>query len=265
MRRLRLSLLALAAAAAACKQPEPPPPPPAAPAAPPAPAQVTAVTGKVLERLDAEPYSYLRLEPASGELWAAVPKTDVAKGAEVTVAQPMPMDGFESKTLKRKFERIVFGTLAGQGAAAPAGAPLAAGPAAPGAAPLPGALPTAVQAQHAAAAAGPADVGDVKVEKAKGGDARSVAEVFAQKAALRGKTVAVRGKVVKFSPGIMGRNWVHLRDGTGGQGANDLTVTTGESASVGEVVTAKGKVATDRNFGSGYTYPVLLEEAKLAR
>jgi hypothetical protein len=105
----------------------------------------------------------------------------------------------------------------------------------------------------------------VKVAKAKGADARTVAEVYGQKGKLKGKTVAVRGKVVKFSPGIMGKNWVHLRDGTGGQGSNDLTVTTGDHVAVGDVVVARGKVTTDRDFGSGYAYPVMLEEAKVAK
>jgi hypothetical protein len=125
--------------------------------------------------------------------------------------------------------------------------------------------PLNMAAQHAAAAAGPVDVGDVKVEKAKGADARTIAEVYAQKAALKEKPVAVRGKVVKFNEGIMGRNWVHLRDGTGKQGTNDLTVTTNDKASVGDVVTAKGTVRTDKDFGAGYAYPVIVEDASVTK
>jgi hypothetical protein len=122
-------------------------------------------------------------------------------------------------------------------------------------------------AQHAAAATGPADVGSVKVDKAAGPDARTVAEVYAQKAQLKEKKVAVRGKVVKFSAGIMGRNWVHLRDGSGAQdkGTNDITVTTGDQAAVGDVVVAKGVVRTDKDFGAGYAYPVIVEDAKLSK
>jgi hypothetical protein len=79
--------------------------------------------------------------------------------------------------------------------------------------------------------------------------------------------VAVRGTVVKFLPQILGKNWVHLRDGSGSATGKDedLTVTTQDTAAVGEVVTATGTVFTDRDFGSGYTYPVILEEAKLSR
>ena len=105
------------------------------------------------------------------------------------------------------------------------------------------------------------------VPKASGKDARTVAEVFAQRAVLRGKAVTVRGKVVKYNPGIMGKNWIHLRDGSGsaGNSTDDLTVTTGDRTKVGDVVVVKGVVHTDRDLGSGYKYSVLIEEATLQK
>jgi aspartyl/asparaginyl-tRNA synthetase len=121
-------------------------------------------------------------------------------------------------------------------------------------------------AQHAAAAAGPADVGDVKVARATGADARTVAEIWAQRAQLKEKTVTIRGKVVKFNENIMGKNWVHLRDGTGTAGKdNDVTVTTADQAAVGDVVTVKGTVRVDKDFGAGYAYPVIVEDARLTK
>jgi hypothetical protein len=263
------AVLLVALAVAGCKKPEPPPPQPEqAAAAPGAPAPSGAITGKVLERLDAPPYSYLRLETAKGETWAAVPKTDVAKGADVTIEGPMPMEAFESKTLGRKWDVVYFGTLAGAGAqaGAPAGMPPPGMPP-PGMPPGGQAMaPGAMAAQHAAAAAGPDDVGDVKVAKAAGADARTVAEVWAQRAQLKEKTVAIRGKVVKLNENIMGKNWVHLRDGSGTAGKdNDITVTTGDKVAVGDVVTAKGTVRVDKDFGAGYAYPVIVEDAKLSK
>jgi hypothetical protein len=119
--------------------------------------------------------------------------------------------------------------------------------------------------QHAAAAQ---EAGDpVKpVAKAKGPTARTVAELWSERTSLKDKSVVVRGQVVKYNPGILGRNWVHLRDGTGTQEGhdNDITVTTADSAQVGQVVTAKGVVHLDRDIGSGYVYPVLIEDAKVA-
>ncbi len=273
---MRLSLVVLLTlAVVACKKSQPPAPAEtqqAGPAAMAPQAPGSALRGKVLERIDAAPYSYLRLGTSSGEVWAAVPQTTVKAGEEVTIAGPMPMDGFESKTLKRKFDKIYFGTLGGGQAAAPAPAQPAApagmmaGPAAPAGAGAPP-NPAEIAARHAGIATSAADVGNVKVTKAEGPDARTVAEVFAQKASLKEKKVAVRGKVVKFSAGIMGLNWVHLRDGTGSadKANNDLTVTTNDAAAVGDVVVAKGVVRTDKDFGAGYTYPVIVQEGKLAK
>jgi hypothetical protein len=265
MRRLSVVLL-VTLAVAGCKKKEAPQPtgaqvgPNAAPSA--------VVKGKIVERLDAEPYSYLKLQTASGEAWAAVPKTDKGPGTEVTIAGAMPMTQFESKTLKRKFELVYFGTLGEPGAApqaAPAGAPGMPGMGGMAGAPE-GAPPANIAAQHAAAAAGPADVGSVKVPKASGADARTVSEVYAQRAALKEKPVTIRGKIVKFNEGIMGRNWLHIRDGSGSSGAdNDLTVTTLDKAAVGDVVVVKGMVRIDKDFGAGYSYPVIVEEAKLSK
>src|SRR4029079_3040546 len=120
-------------------------------------------------------------------------------------------------------------------------------------------------AQRAAAAQGPADVGSVKVPKAEGG--KTVAEAYADRNTLSDKNGSVRGKVVKFLPGIMGRNWLHVRHGSGtaDRKDNDLTVTTDETAAIGDVVVVKGTVKIDQDFGAGYAYPVLIEKAKISK
>lgn len=211
----------------------------------PAPAAATVIKGAVLEVKEVESYTYLRLKTRDGETWAAVGKTPIAKGTEVTIENAMTMRNFESKALQQTFPTIVFGTLAG----APAGAAVAA----------------AVVAGAHGGIARKQEVGDVKVPKASGANARTVAEVNAKGLALKDKPVLVRGKVVKFNGGIMGRNWIHLRDGTGSaaDNSNDLLVTTTQKASAGDVLTVKGVVKTDRDFGSGYVYKVVIEEATL--
>ncbi|MFI5121016.1 MAG: nucleotide-binding protein [Thermoanaerobaculia bacterium] len=227
----------------------------------PQPALAT-VAGVVEEALDASDYTYMRLETSNGEIWAAVTKTSVKKGDRVTVVNAMSMDGFESKTLNRKFGRIVFGNLGSETAALPA--PVSAHGSTSGSTSEPPAL---MAAQHAAVAAGPAEVGDVTVAKAEGKDARTVAQVFAERRSLVDKTVSVRGKVVKANTSIMGRNWIHIRDGSGSREKkdDDLTVTTQDGAAVGDVVVVKGVVHVDRDFGAGYSYPVVLEDAKVTR
>lgn len=221
------------------------------------------ITGTVLETMDAAGYTYMLLKTPKGEIWAAVNKTSVKKGSEVTVVNAIPMDGFESKTLNRKFEHIVFGSL-GAGTSAAAGLP----PPAPGhTSSSDKQAQTAVAEQHAAVGNAPAGAGKIKVKKAEGANGKTVAEIFAGKASLKDATVAVRGKVVKYNPEIMGKNWIHLRDGSGSREKkdDDITVTTLDSAAVGDIVLVKGTLHVDRDFGSGYAYPVIIEDAKVSK
>jgi hypothetical protein len=226
-------------------------------------ATAPSLQGVVLETKDADPYTYLRLKTKDGETWAAVMKAPVSKGAQVTIVNPMTMTSFKSQTLGRTFDTIVFGTLAGAPGSPATGT-------AKGASPMPG----HPAASMGGAAAGPghpngaktgANVPVEKVAKATGPDARTVAEVYAQRAQLKGKPVVVHGKVVKVSNNIMGKNWVHLRDGSGSatDGTNDLLVTTMNAAQTGVIVTARGVVHTDVDLGMGYTYKALVEDATL--
>ena len=204
------------------------------------------IKGKVLEVLDAESFVYLRLQTKDGETWAVVAKTPVKKGTEITIDNVTAMTNFESKKLNRKFDQIVFGSIAISSAGAAAGGDMA--------------------AMHAGIAKA-ADVGDVKVAKASGQDARTVAEIVTRKADLKDKAVVVRGKVVKFTGGVLGKNWIHLRDGSGSasDGSNDVLVTTKDEAKIGDIVLVKGVVHLDRDFGSGYAYQVLIEEASVKK
>ena len=67
--------------------------------------------------------------------------------------------------------------------------------------------------------------------------------------------------MVKFNGGILGTNWLHIQDGTGTEGSNDLTVTTSAVVKVGDTVLVRGAVSLDRDFGSGYRYGVIVEGA----
>ncbi len=111
-----------------------------------------------------------------------------------------------------------------------------------------------------------ADLGDINVSKAPGQNAYTVAEIIGEASSLKDKPVVVRGKVVKFSPAIMDKNWIHLRDGSGNMASknNDLVVTTKDETKVGSIVTIKGVVRTNKDFGHGYNYDVLIEDAKVS-
>ena len=101
------------------------------------------------------------------------------------------------------------------------------------------------------------------VEPLEGGV--TVGAIFEQRVALSGKAVSLRGKVVKVSVAIMGKNWLHIQDGTGDAKTNDLTVTTDAKAAVGDIVVVKGTVATDKDFGAGYKYDVIVEDAAITK
>ena len=218
----------------------------------PAPAGPPPLQGVVQETRGVDAYTYLRLQTAAGEVWAAVPTAAVKVGANVRIEHPMTMQNFESKTLKKHFERIVFGEIAGAGTAAAATT----------------AMPATGTSPHGGMAApAPAAVAPVKVAKASGPEARTVAEIVAGKAGLKDKTVLVRGQVVKVSSGIMGKNWLHLRDGSGqaADGSNDILVTSQDNAAVGDIVSARGTVRTDVNIGAGYAYAVMVGDAALRK
>ena len=196
------------------------------------------VTGVIQEVKDVDSYTYVRLKTKDGETWAAVSKAPLKKGATISIGDAMVMNNFESKALKKTFSSIIFGNLAGSNKGV-AGAP-------PGAAKVP-------------------DTAPIKVAKATGDNARTVAEVVTKSAELKDKSVQVRGKVVKYSPEIMGKNWIHLRDGSGSEASNtnDILVTSAGQAKLGDVVTVTGVVRVDKDFGSGYAYKVLIEEATI--
>jgi hypothetical protein len=107
----------------------------------------------------------------------------------------------------------------------------------------------------------------LKVEKAAGADAYSVVEVFQKRTELAGKTIHVRGQVVKVSTGIMAKTWVHVNDGSGdaAAGTDHLVITTQERPLLGDVVTVTGKLAMDKDFGGGYFYTAIIEEGSFKK
>jgi hypothetical protein len=216
---------------------------------------VRTVNGTVLETMDAANYTYIRVKTDSGELWAASSPFKVAVGDRVTVPIDMPMENFHSQTLNRDFPVIYFaGRIGKEGEPAMEMPPMMAGHAQAGS-------PAAGTA--AGAGTGAPQVTEA-IQPAPGGT--TVAAIWAGRKSLAGKTVTVRGKVVKFNGGILGRNWIHIQDGTGAasDGTNDLLVTSDAAAKVGDVITVTGTVAIDKDFTAGYAYAVIIEDAKIA-
>ncbi len=203
------------------------------------------LAGKVVETMDSGGYTYIRIETASGKkLWVAVRQMKVKKGEYMAFIPGGVMVNFKSKTLNRTFDEIIFS---------------------------PGPLQKQ-QSTHGAETAGSkgqvvTSTEKIRIDKASGKNAYTVAEVYKKSGSLNKKKVIVRAKVVKVSENIMKKNWLHIQDGSGdpAKGTQDLVVTTNDLPSVGDVITVSGTVATGKDFGAGYNYRVLIEDASVKK
>jgi hypothetical protein len=203
-------------------------------------------SGTVVETMDAGGYTYVQVDTGSEKIWAAGPQQEMAVGAEVKISKAMPMADFYSETLERKFDTLYFVNEFGghehPAMSNPHGGSMGAGE-------MPG---------TAKAAPGEIDFSDIEAAD------QTVAMIYEQKNEFAGQPVRVRGKVVKALSGIMGTNWLHIQDGTGDGPGNDLTVTSATTAPVGAVVLVEGVLSVDRDFGSGYRYEVIVEDATVS-
>ncbi len=216
--------------------------------------------GTVKETMDSGGYTYVLLDTAQGEVWAAARRFAVVVGAEVEIAGLATMRNFRSPSLGREFEEIQFVDTArviGDDPLTSTSQSQNPAPVLPAGHPPLGGDATAhsdVRQSGGSAAA--------EIEPLQGGV--TVAELFERKSDLSGTTVRFRGRVVKANQGILGLNWMHIRDGTGDPGGNDITVTSKEGfAAVGSIVTVEGTLALNRDFGAGYVYGVIVEDAEV--
>jgi hypothetical protein len=194
----------------------------------------------VKEVLNANAYTYLLVTEDAKEYWIAVPKTDVKVGKTYSYEGGMEMKKFESKDLKRTFDSVLFV----EGLIDPN---------------PPAVTETTIDPKTI--------INSTQLSKgitlAKG--AISLHDLFSGRDKLEGKTVILTGKVAKFMPGIMNKNWIHLQDGTSFNGFNDITITTLDKVKVDEIVSLKGKVVLNKDLGSGYKYDVLIEDAVVVK
>ncbi len=212
-----------------------------------------ALSGKVLQTMDSGGYTYVYIQKKNDEkVWVAVSATQVKVGSQISFKGGMEMVNFESKSLKRTFDKIIFAD--GVNAA-----PTTKGKEVE---------PTKAKGESVGSK-GAVAVKDAKisVSKATGANAYTVQEIFASSAKLNKKKVVIRGKVVKVSAQIMGKNWIHIQDGTGtsAAGNHNLVCTSKDMADVGDVVTVSGTLAKDKDFGGGYKYAVIVEETSVKK
>ncbi|MCM2277345.1 MAG: hypothetical protein NDJ89_04660 [Oligoflexia bacterium] len=211
-------------------------------------AKASLYKGTVLETVSAARYTYIKVKTPQFTRWLATSEVKVNVGQQIEFTEGFLMKDFESKALKRKFPEVYF--ISGLGPQAPASVPAGGSG---------GSDPHAAQTAKKPAIT----VTPGSIEKAPGG--YTVAEVLAKKTTLKDQKISVRGKVIKVNRNIMGRNWIHIEDGTAQGEIRELLLTSSEAANEGDVVLFTGKVGIDRDFGAGYKYAVLLEEAKIGR
>ena len=199
---------------------------------------------EVTEVVQATSYTYMKVKENMVERWVAVNKVDANVGDVYYYDSALEMNDFTSKDLNRTFDKIYFVNQISE-------TPLT---------------------QHPAAAMSggmPAHSGKVNVEQndaislEKSGNELTIAKLYADKSNFSGKETEIRGIVVKVNNDIMGKNWVHIQDGTNDNNSFDLTVTTQARVNKGDEVIFKGKIALDEDYGAGYTYDVIMTDAAL--
>ena len=205
---------------------------------------------KISEVIQAQSYTYLKVTDALAENWLAVSKQDYTVGADLFVnfTTAVNMENFHSKELNRDFPSILFVSQISNQQQLPSDQPIGMG-AMGGQNPM-GKKAAPIQAK-------------VTVEPVAGGI--TIAELYANKAKYAGKKVKIKGSVVKVNDEIMGKNWVHLQDGTKNGDDFDLTITTKATVVVNDITTFEGVVALDKDFGAGYLYPLIIEDAVLVK
>ncbi len=230
--------------------------------------ETVALKGTIIETFDSGGYTYLQLDNGSKKIWAAISQAKVTVGDEVSLKSGAVMQNFYSRSLDRTFEEIIFsGGIEGGATEAHTSAMKPQGMGSGFASAMKSEGGRMMQPAEEAVSAGSSKAivpfQELEVEKAEGENGRTVEEIYLQAADLDGKKVKIRGKVVKISHNIMGKNWLHIQDGSGNpmKNTHDLVVTTAAAPEAQSTVLVEGIVAKDKDFGAGYQYLVIVEEA----
>jgi hypothetical protein len=200
------------------------------------------LSGKVTDVKSAMGYTYAEVDTGQGKVWAAGPSTALKAGDTVSFPTVMPMRNFHSKSLNRDFDVLYFISAFENGKGEPIG----------------GEGQADISSQKPAAKPAAAPIATIETLE----NGQSIAHIHANKDALKQKTVRVRGQVTKFNAGILGKNWLHIRDNSS---SDDLTVTTDGMSALGDVVIVEGQLQLDKDFGYGYRYPLIVENATITK
>lgn len=200
---------------------------------------------EVSEVIQGGTYTYMKVKENMDEKWVATAKKELSSGDVLYYDNELQMTNFHSKELDRTFDVIYFVNQVSEN-------PIQNNPMAQ--------MPSGHDHEHS---------GKVETDKEsaismeKSADEITIAGIFENPEEFSGKEIEIRGVVVKVNKNIMGKNWVHIQDGTSSNGKFDLTITTQDDAEVNEQVTFKGKITLEKDYGAGYYYDVIMEEAEI--
>ena len=200
------------------------------------------IYGKVTDTIDAAGYTYAEVDTGKEKVWAAATTTPLKIGDMVGFTTDMPMRNFHSNSMNRDFPIIYFVSRFITDQESPTD------------------IPTENSSPHDKIEPAPVAKAIEGIKKAEGGN--TIAEVYTDKQKLDGKVIRVRGKVTKFTANVMKKNWLHIRDSST---LDDLTITSDGVAAIDDVIIIEGKLSLDKDFGFGYVYPLIVEDAKLTK
>ncbi len=210
--------------------------------------EVSSIHGPVSEIITASGYTYIAIDVDGKKVWAAGPVSTFKIGDRVGFSMEMPIANFQSRSLERTFDRIYFvdGFISKDGGSSDKSSKMS----------------LSHGSNSSPHGSTKLTSGKVTVEITKVAGGKDIAEIYKDKKALEGKAVKVKGEVTKYTPQILGFNWIHIRDNSTD---TDLTITTSDTAAVGDVIVVKGLIALEKDFGYGYVYPVILEKAEVVK
>jgi hypothetical protein len=192
---------------------------------------------KVLDFMDVANYTYLHVSENGNEYWIAAPQMKAEKDEILYYSQGMEMKDFHSDALNRTFPSVYF---------------------------VQSISPDLQKGETLSSAHQQVNSDkqeNISVQRLEGG--KTIAEIYSERIELSGKIIKIRGQVVKYNPSIMSRNWIHIQDGTESNGSYDLLITSKDETAPGQIIIVEGKVEINRDFGAGYSYPVMVEDAKI--
>jgi len=212
--------------------------------------------GKILEIKPAMGYKYLKIDENGTQLWVAIANAPVEIGDKIGYDKKTMMTNFKSKTLNQEFKEIFFASdvYLPKKVQQPQSMKAMLG------------LNSAKKDPHAGMGRGmpPVQEDETAAKPFVKKDAYTVEEIHMWRKELKDQVISIKGSVFKVSQKIMKLDWVHLGDGTGNEKMlTDDLVFTAASTTIkpGDKVIATGKVIVDKDFGYGYFYKVIIQDA----